>query len=549
MKRKIIAALTICAMMLIPAIPANAAEIDAGDTGANTDAAVVAADYEVVGNTLEPDEPLPNAYSSVEQGYTTPVRNQRYNTCWAYSSTADLESLSLLKLMRSQHLSTMHMNYWGTKRDDDTGWLRNYYDSGFPYISMGYLTSYGCVTDDRFNESKSIEDYYAENDSLYPYQIVTSLIFLDATDRDTVKTAVKHYGGAIGNFHYDTTYSNSSGFAYYCDQEGLGTSQLNGHAIEIVGWDDNYPVRNFVSGHRPNAAGAWLCKNSWGTGYGESGYFWISYEDKYLFDSRFGPSFSITGSSPMDANMKMQQVETYGYTYEFSYIQQTRPSMNKMTYANILDFSDGYHNIDKVVFESTSKGADFSVYYIPLDQNEVPVTNTDQWFLLAEGVIKDEGYTCTDIYGFNAPPKKAAIGIQIKENDGSGISIGADEWLTTSGRYLFKPDTKRGQCYLIGYSSQPMDVMDFYYDKVQGDEIGGSFVIKALCSNDRVVGDVDRNGDFNVLDVTVSQRMHAGVTQLDEEQMRFVDFDNDGEADITDCTMMLRDLAGIPYKR
>ena len=36
------------------------------------------------------------------------------------------------------------------------------------------------------------------------------------------------------------------------------------HGVTLVGWDD--------------AKGAWLIKNSWGSGWGESGYMWISYD-------------------------------------------------------------------------------------------------------------------------------------------------------------------------------------------------------------------------------------------------------------------------------
>jgi C1A family cysteine protease len=36
------------------------------------------------------------------------------------------------------------------------------------------------------------------------------------------------------------------------------------HGVTLVGWDDS--------------KGAWLIKNSWGTGWGESGYMWISYD-------------------------------------------------------------------------------------------------------------------------------------------------------------------------------------------------------------------------------------------------------------------------------
>ena len=541
MMKKLITILLSAALIGSSTLAASAAQIDTAATGAQTDAAIVAADYAEVGGTLESKESLPGAYSSAEQGYTTPVRQQVYNTCWAYSSTATLESLFLKNSIQAFHLSTMHMNCWGTTLPDGNGWQRSYTAAGYPYIALGYLTSFGCVDNNLFNEGKTVEDYRAAA-NLYPYQTVNGVIYLDGSDRDTVKTAVYQYGGVIGNFHYNFSYLNHD--AYYFDVPGLATSELNGHAIEIVGWDDGYAVNNFKEDHRPSSPGAWLCKNSWGSSWGNNGYFWISYEDLYLFESRFGPSYAISSVSPSNANSKIQQNEVFGATYEFNYAQTARPGLTKMTYANVFDFSDGYHNIDKVVFESTSEGSKYTVSYIPVDSSGAPLTDTAQWSLLAQGTIEHQGYTCAEVYGFSVPKTKGAIGITIEKNGNTDIAIGVDEWLTTGGNYLFKPESEYGQSYLIGYTAGAMDVMSFYQSRLS-DTVGGTFVIKALCTGDRAEGDVSGNDGFTVIDVTLTQRHLALMESLDKVGIRFADIDNNGVVNVVDVTQMMRRLSYI----
>ena len=100
------------------------------------------------------------------------------------------------------------------------------------------------------------------------------------TDNDNYKYALQNYGAVDISIYADNGMSSSSNSIYWNQATKAyyytGTASTN-HVVTLVGWDDNYAASNFRT--TPPGNGAFIVKNSWGTGWGNAGYFYISYYD------------------------------------------------------------------------------------------------------------------------------------------------------------------------------------------------------------------------------------------------------------------------------
>lgn len=444
--------------------------------------------------TATADE-LPSKYDSRDYGYVLPVRIQQNNTCWAFGALSTMEILLIKNGEDVTTFSPQHANFWGTTRGDNTGWQRDEFKSGYSYIPLGYLTSWaGPVYEEDFPEGSNRDAYNSFTTS--PEYVLTEAVFFNNyTDSDVIKELICTYGSVVGNFNADLRFlSNSDSF--YCADHSFATSQLTGHCVSVIGWDDNYPKENFsdsLSG-TPTKDGAWLMKNSWGTYNGDEGYFWISYEDVWVFDQKFGPSYAFTSYEKLTENNRIYQNEIDGATYECTYFTyENKNPYDTVTYMNVFDFDEENRTLDKVVFETTSMGADYKIYYIPV-KNGTPLSDTGLWTELSAGTVDYTGYICADFENIEIPAGAGAIGVQIDnertylENKNTpgykyiANSIGVTEWLNSGGKRIFTPQSDYGMSFYM-QNGKVQDIMDFY-QKTWGDPIGGTFVIKAFTKND-----------------------------------------------------------------
>lgn len=89
-----------------------------------------------------------------------------------------------------------------------------------------------------------------------------------------IKYEIMNYGAVKASYYHNDSYYNSTYKSYY------DSSNSTNHAVTIAGWDDNFSKTKFNI--QPPGDGAFLVKNSWGTSWGASGYFYLSYYDNSL---------------------------------------------------------------------------------------------------------------------------------------------------------------------------------------------------------------------------------------------------------------------------
>ena len=88
------------------------------------------------------------------------------------------------------------------------------------------------------------------------------------SDPQSIKNTLVTYGPLSASMEWEGSGSFTDG-VYHCKTE----NQTN-HAVVIVGYDDHHTYQAGEDIY----SGVWIVRNSWGTGFGEGGYFFFFFQ-------------------------------------------------------------------------------------------------------------------------------------------------------------------------------------------------------------------------------------------------------------------------------
>ena len=317
-----------------------------------------AIDQQIIDYSQEQSIILPSAYDG--RKYCSSVKDQKSEgSCWNYLANALLET----SLMKKYGIIEPNFYDFSEKAMDEAtskeyagtyGFERKSGEAGCFDMALNYWT-----------RSKLNGPISEVTGQIVPYYVKQTAQIEENNSSEyradylkQIKEMVYHYGAVTASY-YCSTYTEGkqyyNSYPYACQTELAyyfpGNTVAN-HGSLIVGWNDQYSKENFNQTCRPSQDGAFLVKNSWGTNWGNQGYFWMSYE---------------TAVYDVNAIIEVGESDFYDTIYEYD----KHGMLGRMTadtkaltnaYMNQYETNEKQESLTAISTYVTSKGNNYRLY-------------------------------------------------------------------------------------------------------------------------------------------------------------------------------------------
>ncbi len=235
----------------------------------------------------------PATFDWVTEGKVTDVRNQgACGSCWAFGTVGAMESAIKIQTGESVDLSEQFL-----VSCNNSGWSCN----GGWWAHDYHTNRLGNNQNEVGAVLESDMPYTATNGtcstiSNHPYKLTSwySIAGYTVPSVDSIKNAISTYGPVSAAVCVGSAFSSYRTGVFSTNESSTCNGGVN-HAVVLTGWDDTTQ--------------SWILRNSWGTGWGESGYMrikWgtsnVGYASSYVVYNSGSLPTPTTGPSPIPTN-------------------------------------------------------------------------------------------------------------------------------------------------------------------------------------------------------------------------------------------------------